>query len=94
MSSTNDYNTYQLPMFPDTVTIPGNSNFVTGTTTTFFVKTTKYMYWELIQREVADLNAAINPITSPNTNSNADQEEHIAKALTRIQDLLDIYNKL
>jgi hypothetical protein len=90
-SSTNDYNTYQLPLFPDTVTVP-NTNYTNVTTYTLYPKTTEQLYWELIQREISDLNAYANPTTTGGTTE--DQAAGIVLRINRLLSLVDTYRNI
>jgi hypothetical protein len=88
----NDYNTYQLPLFPDTVNVP-NTNFNYNCTTyTLYPKTTEQLYWELIQREISDLNAYVNPSTTGG--STEDQAVGVVLRINRLLQLMDTYRDI
>jgi hypothetical protein len=90
MSATNDYNTYQLPLFPDTVTVPNTGGYVNITNYTLYPKTLKSLYWELIQRELADLSADVND----NTKTDSGQPQRVSAAINRIQELMYLHSTL
>jgi hypothetical protein len=92
MSATNDYNTYQLPLFPDTVTAPNTGGYVNITNYTLYPKTTEQLYWELIQKEISDLNAYVNPATTGGSTEN--QAVEVVLRINRLLQLMDTYRDI